>query len=107
MNLDLLLNDQLLATFPLAAAAAVCKLDAHEVEWAIEEHGRCDVLGELVLVAPGTVKGQQGRRIRGCAGEIDEPVGVGNVGHSGGLLVEWLERVLEAAAQVLVLGGEL
>ena len=53
MNLDLLLNDQLLATLPLAAAANFCKLDAHEVLWAIEEHGRCDVLGELVLVTHG------------------------------------------------------
>jgi hypothetical protein len=53
MNLDLLLNDQLLATLSLAAAANFCKLDAHEVEWAISEFGRCDVLGELTLVAHG------------------------------------------------------
>ena len=53
MNLDVWLNDQLLATLPLAAAADFCKLDAHEVEWAIEQLGRCDVLGELVLVAHG------------------------------------------------------
>ena len=53
MNLDVWLNDRLITTLPLAAAADFCKLDVHEVEWAIEEHGRCDVLGELVLVPHG------------------------------------------------------
>ena len=53
MNLDVWLNDQLLATLSLVAAAHFCKLDVHEVEWAIEQLGRCDVLGELVLVPHG------------------------------------------------------
>ena len=53
MNLDVWLNDQLLATLPLAAAADFCKLDVHEVEWAIEQLGRCEVHGELTLVAHG------------------------------------------------------
>jgi hypothetical protein len=53
MNLDLLLNDQLLVTLPLATAAAVCRLDEAEILWALEACGRCDVLGELTLVAHG------------------------------------------------------
>lgn len=41
----------------LAEAAQMLQLDLHEIEWAIEEFGRCDVLDdsgrELTVVAHG------------------------------------------------------
>lgn len=37
----------------LAGAAALVRLDEHEIAWCIEEHGRCDT-DEYVLVEAGS-----------------------------------------------------
>lgn len=44
---DISLNDKLLAhNLTLDQVAAVTNLDADEIVWAIEEHGRCDALDD-------------------------------------------------------------
>ena len=59
MTFDLMLDGRPLATNLLAATVEdLLKLDAGEIAWAVEEHGRCSVLDasgerELMLVAHG------------------------------------------------------